>query len=223
MGKIRVVTVDDHDIVRDGLRGLINSQPDMELVGEASCGEEALEKARSLCPDVMIVDIAMPGMNGLALVGLLREICPKTRVVIFSMYNKEAYVQQALVTGVLGYVLKTSSSTEVCSAVKAVYRGEYFLSSNIATDVISRYIASQKGDKAEAVGYDSLTEREQLIFRLMVEGKSTKDMADMLCLATKTVEKYRSSVMSKLDIHNLIDLMKYAVKIGIIDPELWEE
>ena len=214
--------MDDHHIVRDGLRELLNNQEDMDMVGDARDADEALEKVRLLRPDVILIDIAMPGMSGLALMGLIKEISPETKIVILSMYKKEAFVQQALRAGALGYVLKTSPSYEIFEAIRAARDGNYFLSANIAGIVIEK-IFNQETDKPMATGYELLNDREQTVFRMMVEGMTTKDMADIFCLSPKTIEKYRSAVMSKVGIHNILDLIKYAVKIGIIDPELWED
>lgn len=224
MGKIRVLVVDDHDIVREGLRQLIGGQSDMEIAGEAADGAAAVEEVRTLKPDVVLLDIAMPQMNGLTLVGLIKEILPETRIVIFSMHKKDAYVLQALIAGAQGYVVKASSSSQVISAIRSVVRGDYYLSPSIQTDLIGDYLDRQRPAADLTMGgYNSLSERQQGIFRLMAEGRSTKEMADMLCLSPKTVEKHRSSVMQKLGLKNMIDIMKYAVKIGILDPDLWDE
>jgi two-component system response regulator NreC len=219
---MRILIADDHAIVREGLRQLLNSQRDMEVAGEAQDGREALEKAKSLRPDVTILDIAMPGLSGLEAVRLIKEAVPHTQIVILSMHEKEAYVHQVFASGALAYVLKASPSTDVLEAIRAAHRGEYFLSSKIKAEVIGRYLESRK-EKPAVRGYDLLSEREQQVFRLMVEGNSTNQIADVLCVSPKTVEKHRGNVMNKLGIHDLVGLVKYAIKVGIIDPELWEE
>jgi two-component system response regulator NreC len=219
---MRILIADDHAIVREGLRQLLNSQRDMEVAGEAQDGREALEKAKALRPDVTILDIAMPGLSGLEAVRLIKEAVPHTQIVILSMHEKEAYVHQVFASGALAYVLKASPSTDVLEAIRAAHRGEYFLSSKIKAEVIGRYLESRK-EKPAVRGYDLLSEREQQVFRLMVEGNSTNQIADVLCVSPKTVEKHRGNVMNKLGIHDLVALVKYAIKIGIIDPELWEE
>ena len=193
----------------------------MEVVGEAENGREAVEKAKSLRPDVTIVDIAMPGLNGLEAVRLIKDAVPDTQIVVFSMHKKEAYVHQVFASGALAYVLKASPRSDVLKAIKAVRRGEYFLSSKIRAEVISSYLKSRREEPAVR-GYDLLSEREQQVFRLIVEGNSTTQIADVLCISPKTVEKHRANVMKKLDIHDLVAMVKYAIKIGIIDPELWE-
>ena len=219
--KIRVLVVDDHAIIRDGLRELLNDQPDMEVVGYAREGQEALEKARSLHPDVMLIDIAMPGMNGLTVTSLIKETSPGTRIVIFTMHKKEAYVQQAFQAGGLGLCPEDLPSEEVFVAIRTVFAGKQFLSPDVKDDLVDRYL-KQQTVKPKRTGYDSLSEREQRVFLLMVEGKSTKEIAEILCLSPKTVEKHRSNVMKKLELHNLVDMTKYAVKIGIVDTELFD-
>ncbi|KPK16096.1 MAG: hypothetical protein AMK69_26480 [Nitrospira bacterium SG8_3] len=219
---MRILIADDHAIVREGLRQLLNSQSDMEVAGEAQDGREALEKAKSLRPDVTILDIAMPGLSGLEAVRLIKEAVPRSQVVVLSMHEKEAYVHQVFASGALAYVLKASPSSDVLAAIRAAHRGEYFLSSKIKAEVIGRYLESRK-EKPAVRGYDLLSEREQQVFRLMVEGNSTNQIADVLCVSPKTVEKHRGNVMNKLGIHDLVALVKYAIKVGIIDPELWEE
>ncbi len=194
----------------------------MEVVGEAEDGQEALEKAKSLRPDIAVLDIAMPRMSGLEAVRMIKEAVPDTQIVVLSMYKKEAYVHQVFASGAFGYVLKASPRTDILEAIRAAHRGEYFLSSKIRADVIGAYLQSRT-EKPAVRGYDLLSEREQQVFRLIVEGHSTSQVADVLCISPKTVEKHRANVMNKLDIHDLVALVKYAVKIGIIDPELWED
>ncbi len=222
MRKIKILIVDDHAIVREGLRQLLNNQEDMEVVGEAGDGLEALKKVKILQPDVTLLDIAIPRLSGLEAVRLIKEAVPGTQVVVFSMHKKEAYVHQVLASGALGYVLKASPSSDVLEAVRAARRGEYFLSSNIKAEVVKIYLENRK-EKPTVKGYDLLSEREQQTFRLVVEGNSTKQIADVLSISPKTVEKHRTNVMNKLGIHDLVGLVKYAVKIGVIDPEIWDD
>jgi two-component system response regulator NreC len=222
MSKIRVMIADDHAVVRSGLQQLLGGQPDMEVVGEAADGREALEKAKSIKPDVMILDIAMPEVSGLEAVGLIREAAPATQIVVLSMHAKESFVHQVLASGALGYVLKASPTGDVIEAVRAAHRGEYFLSSRIKAEVVGAYLDHRK--QAPVVrGYDLLSEREQQIFRLVAEGSSTNQIADVLCVSPKTVEKHRTNIMKKLGLKDRLEMVKYAVKIGIIDPQLWED
>lgn len=219
---INILIVDDHSILRDGVRQLLTSQDDMNIVGEAGDGHSALKQARLLKPDVVLLDIAMPGLNGLETIGLILEAVAETKIVILSMHAKESYVHQALSAGALGYVLKASPSSDVLSAIRAASKDEYFLSSKIRAGVIDAYLQSKKYTPTVR-GYDLLTEREQQVFRMVVEGKTTREIADILCVSTKTIEKHRSGVTAKLGVQGRLELLKYAIKIGVVDPELWTD
>ena len=222
MNKIKVLIADDHAIVREGLRQLLNGQTDMEVAGEAEDGRQALEKVKSLHPDVILLDIAMPHLSGLEVISLIKEAAPETQVVVLSMHSKETYVQQVLSSGALGYVLKASPSTDILEAIRMAHRDEYFLSSRLKAEVIGKYLKTKRSAPALR-GYDLLTEREQQVFRLVAQGHSTSQIADILCVSPKTVEKHRTSLMNKLGVHDRLELLKYAIKIGIVDPELWED
>ena len=222
MKKIKILIADDHSVVRKGICQVIDDQPDMEVTGVACDGVEALDKARELIPDIVLIDIAMPNLSGLEAVSMIKEAVPKTEIVILSMHAKEIYVRQALSSGVMGYVLKDSPSTDILDAVHAANQGEYFLSSKIKAGVIDSYLENKK-TKPVVRGYDLLSEREQQVFRLVVEGKSAKDIAELLFVSPKTIEKHRSNVMNKLGVHGRMELLKYAIKIGIVDPALWED
>lgn len=219
MKKIRVLVADDHAVIREGLRKLVNGQADMEVIGEAREGQEAIEQVRMLRPDVALLDIVMPGMSGLSAVGLIREAFPDTRVVVFSMHKKEAYVEQALASGALGYVPKTAPASEIFAAIRAAHRGEYFLSSRVGSSFVKNRMQNT-GRRSEADGYNSLSGRERQVFLLMVDGNSVQRIADVLCLSPKTVEKHRAAVIKKLDRHSLIEMVVYAFKIGIIDCKI---
>ncbi|MFH1058808.1 MAG: response regulator transcription factor [Pseudomonadota bacterium] len=222
MNKIRVLIADDHAVVRSGLRQLMGDQPDFEVIGEAADGREALEKAKTLKPDVIVLDIGMPGVSGLEAAAMIKESTPDCRIVILSMHGKETFVRQVLAAGALGYVLKASPVEDVLAAVRAAARGEYFLSSKIEAEVVGAYLESRR-EAPSVRGYDLLSEREQQIFRLVAEGNSTNQIAEMLCVSPKTVEKHRTNIMKKLALKDRLDMVKYAVKIGIIDPQLWED
>ncbi len=219
--KIRVLLADDHAIVREGLRQLLNSEDDVVVVGEAEDGQGLLEESKIRNPDVILLDIAMPGISGLDVIPRIKEAVPDSRIVIFTMYNKKTYVHQALAAGALGYVLKASPSADLIKAIRAARCGEYYLSHKVGASVIETFVRSQK-DPDITEGYDLLSSREQQVFRLMVEGHATKEIADILCVSPKTVEKHRSNLMDKLDIHDLVGLVKYAIRIGIINPDNWE-
>ncbi|NQT69767.1 MAG: response regulator transcription factor [Desulfobacteraceae bacterium] len=218
---MKIMIADDHQIVREGLKQLLNGQQDMEVVGEAQDGRETIVKAKSLRPDVLLLDVTMPRLNGLEAIGLIKEAVPDVRIVVFSMHKKEAYARQALAAGALGYVLKASPSSEILAAIRAVYSREYFLSREINAEIIDAYLENRK-TSSPVHRYDLLSEREQQVFRLIVEGNSTKEIADILCISPKTVEKHRSNFMKKLGVNDLVGMVKYAIKINIIDPEHWE-
>jgi len=170
----------------------------------------------------VVLDIAMPRLSGLEAVDLIKDALPDVGIVVLSMHKREAYVHQVFSSGALGYVLKASPREEVLDAIRTAHRGEYYLSSKIRSDVIDVYLKSGR-EKPVVRGYDLLSEREQQVFRLVVEGNSTDAIADLLCISPKTVEKHRASIMKKLDIHDVLGLIKYAVKVGIVDPELWQD
>ena len=222
MKKIRILIADDHSVVRKGICQIIEDQPNMEVAGVACDGIEALDKARKLIVDIVLIDIAMPNLSGLEAISMIKEAVPETQIVILSMHSKESYVRQALNSGAMGYVLKDSPSTDIIAAVHAANRKEYFLSSKIKAGVIESYLENKK-IKPVVRGYDLLSEREQQVFRLVVEGKSAKDIADLLFVSPKTIEKHRSNVMNKLGVHGRLELLKYAIKIGIVDPAMWED
>ena len=218
---MKIMISDDHEIVREGLKQLLNCQEDMEVVGEAQDGRDTIAKVKSLRPDVLLLDITMPHLNGLETLWMIKEAMPDLSIVVFSMHKKEAYVRQALAAGALGYVLKASPSTEVLAAIRAAYRGEYFLNHKINAEVINTYLKNRK-TSPPTCDYDLLSEREQQVFRLMVEGNTTKQIADLLFVSPKTVEKHRANLMKKLCVRDLVEMIKYAIKINIIDPEHWD-
>jgi DNA-binding NarL/FixJ family response regulator len=221
MKTIRVFIADDHAVMREGLRQILNKEPDLEVVGEAADGLQSLEMIRSLKPRVAILDIAMPGLSGLEAVSLIKKAAPECQVVMLTMHSKESMVHRALDSGALGYVLKASPVSDVIEAVRAVDRGEYFLSSQIKAEVVSAYLHS-RAEKPPVKGYDLLSEREQQVFRLVAEGNSTKQIAELLMISPRTVEKHRANIMNNMGLKDRVDLVKQAIKIGILDPDLWD-
>ena len=222
MDKIRVLIADDHTVVREGIRQILSKEPDMEVVAEAGDGLEALEMVRAARPDVVLLDIAMPGVSGLEAVSLIKESHPECQVVVLTMHSKESMIHRVLDSGALGYVLKASPASDVIEAVRAATRGEYFLSSKIKAEVVSAYIDSRR-QKPPVKGYDLLSEREQQIFRLVAEGNSTNQIAEILSVSPKTVEKHRTNIMKKMGLKDRLELVKQAIRIGIIDPDLWDD
>lgn len=218
---IRVVIADDHAIVREGLRQLLKLQSDIQVVGEASDGVEALELARALRPDVLLLDIAMPRMGGLEAVKLVRDAVPETKIIVLSMYQKEVYTHRALQAGAQGYVLKGGPSSDLLEAIRATYAGRFFLSHPMQAEVISSYLKGHEKNISTS-DYDLLSEREKQVFLLLIEGNSTNQISKLLCVSVKTVEKHRANIAQKIGLSNPVEMMKYAIRIGIIDPDFWK-
>ncbi|MEJ2700091.1 MAG: response regulator transcription factor [Desulfuromonadales bacterium] len=222
MDKIRILIVDDHPIIREGLPPLLHSQSDLQVVGTAENGEKGLEILGELKPDVVILDLSMPQMGGLEALRVYSERLPTAGVVIFSMHDKETLVHQALKAGARGSVLKGSPIPELVEAIRTVARGEYALSSRVRTHVIDSYLKNRREEKDELADFHGLSDREQQVFSLLVEGKSTAQIGDLLGISPKTVENHRINVMKKLKANNVVDLVKYAVRTSLVDPEQWK-
>ena len=210
---IKILLADDHEIVRYGLRCLIEEQPDMEVVGDAVNGRTAINLAYQLKPDVVIMDISMPDMNGIEATRRIRKEIPDTKVIVLSMHHKRQFVIDMLKSGVSGYILKTKVHEDLIRAIKAAVADEVYLSSKI-TGIVAHDIASNlpTSDKS---AYAILTPREREVLQLISEGKSTKESALHLNVSIKTIESTRRQIMQKLDIHNVADLTKYAINEGI--------
>jgi len=220
MNLLKIVIADDHSLVREGVRQLLNLEADIRVVAEASDGAEAVELVREHRPDILILDMAMPRMSGLDTLKLVKAAAPETEVIILTMYQKEAYVQDVLTSGALGYVLKTEPSRTLLEAVRAVSRKEYFLSPKMRSQILGSYLKGSTPPRRSR-RYESLSEREKQIFRLLAEGNTNQQISDLLCLSPKTVEKHRSNIARKINISHPVEMMKYAVRIGVIDPETW--
>lgn len=214
---IRLLIADDHTIVRQGLKKLLEEETGMEVVGEAVDGREALAKAMDLMPDIVLMDLSMPGLHGLEATRQLTKRLPKTRVVILSMHKNEQYVLQALQAGASGYILKDSASEEVATAIRSVSRGDSYLSPSISRVVIEDYLrlSSPGGGGAKSL-YETLTVREREIFQLLAEGLKNQEIADRLHVSVKTVETHRAHIMEKLNLNNIAELVKYSIEIGIV-------
>ena len=223
MKKLTIAIADDHAIVRAGVRQLINELPDMEIIAEAPDGHGLLKKVKTLHPDVVILDISMPKISGLELIKLVKDSSPNTHVIILSMFKKEAYAHQALSLGAMGYVLKTAPGSELIAAIHSAIDEQFYLSQEINSKIIHTYLKEEKtGIKKRSLSkYDLLSEREQQVFRLVIDGNSTRQIAEILCVSPKTAEKHRSNIIKKLGLNDSMSMLKYAVKIGIADPEIW--
>jgi DNA-binding NarL/FixJ family response regulator len=215
MTKIGVLITDDHAIVRDGICALLALTGDIEAVGEATNGREALEMVKKLAPDVVLMDIAMPLMNGLEATRRIHKEFPQTKVIVLTQYEDREYVLPVIEAGAGGFVSKTAASSELTSAIRSVYRGDSFLSPSVARLLVEDYREMAKVGKSQDTS-EQLTNREREILKLLAEGHSTREIARILVISPKTVERHKTNLMAKLDIHNRLDLFKYALRKGII-------
>lgn len=218
MTPARVLLVDDHAIVREGLRMVLAAEQSIEVIGEAGDGREALDLVDGLRPDVVVMDIAMPNLNGLEATQQIVRRYPAVRVVILTMHENQQYLLQIIRAGATGCVLKRSMGRELVTAIESAARGESYFSPTIATKVVEDY-RRLLTRPSETTGDHLLTEREREILQLVVEGQTNREIADMLTLSIKTVQAHRANIMDKLDAHDRADLVKYAIRSGLIVAE----
>lgn len=218
MSKIRVLLVEDHTIVRKGLLSLLGAEAGIEVTGEANDGREAIEKVQELRPDVVLMDIAMPALNGVEATRLIKERFPEVKVVALTMYANEEYIFQILGAGASGFVVKQAAPTELVWAIEAAYWGGSFLSPSVSKKVIQGYIR-QAERRGERDSYESLTSREREVLQLIAEGYSNRESAGLLHVSVKTVEAHRAHLMDKLGVRGTAQLTRYALYKGVISPE----
>lgn len=211
---LRVLLADDHATVRHGLKLLVDAEPDMTVVAEAGDGDEAVRKAREFAPDVVVIDISMPGMNGLAATRELKRLQPRTAIVTLTRHADDAYLQELLRAGASGYVLKRSAPTELLQAIRGVAAGGQYVDSSLTARVTAGFIGKEKGTRKAAT---ALSEREEAVLRLIAAGYSNKEIAGQLSLSVKTVEAHKANAMKKLDLSGRIAIVKYAVLQGWLD------
>ena len=214
MSKIRVVIVDDHAILREGVRALLALHPDLEVVGEAADGKDAIARVEALDPDVVLMDIAMPGLGGIEASLELKKLGKRARILILSQYEDREYVRRLLKAGVSGYVLKKSAGAELANAIRAVHRGGLVLDPEVARAAMEEAGPAVPGASADP--YESLTDREKQVLKLVAEGRSNKEVAEVLGISVKTAMSHREHVMEKLGLHNRTELVKFAIRIGVI-------
>lgn len=222
MDPIRVLVADDHAVVREGLRQLLEMQSDITVIGEACDGIEALELARQLKPDVVLLDIAMPRLSGLEAVSLIRDAVPQTRIVVLSMYEKEAYAHHVVQAGAYGYVLKGEPSSDMLTAIRYAHAGRYYFSKKVNVEGLQNDWKEQ-GQESDSTDFNCLSGREKEVFFLLIEGNSTLQIADILCRSPKTVEKHRTSISKKLGVGSPVEMMKVAIRCGVVDPACWKK
>ena len=219
MTKIRILVADDHTLIRRGIVGLLNTQPDMQVVDEAGTGREAVEKAIAGSPDVVLLDIGMPELNGLGATSAIKGQLPQVQVLILTMHDREDYLFQALRAGASGYVLKGADTEDLLTAVRSVAGGGVYLFPPVAKQLLQEYLRRIAGGE-DLESYDGLTAREREILQLIAEGKTGTQIAEALHISSHTVQSHRDNLMAKLDLHDRSALIRYAIRRGLISPNL---
>ncbi|XOF33628.1 MAG: response regulator [Candidatus Electrothrix sp. YB6] len=213
----KIVLIDDHDTFRAGLRQLIEKYTDFEVSGEGADARQGEEAVRSIRPEVAVVDLSLPDKSGIQLTRILRAAVPETRIVIVSMHSKIDYILGALRAGAVGYLVKESVSSCLHKALEAALQNGYYLDSALSREIVGRLLETAESSELSDSTYGNLTAREQEIFRLLAQGKSVTDIADTLCISTKTVTNHRANILSKLELHSTVDLVRYAAKLGLLE------
>jgi DNA-binding NarL/FixJ family response regulator len=221
MAPIRVVIADDHAILREGIKVLLQGQSDVAVVGEAEDGRQAVQRCQELRPDVILMDIAMPGLGGYEATLEIRRLMPNIRVLVLTQYDNKEYVLRFLRAGAAGYVVKKAVATELVSAIRAVARGETYLHAAVAGAVVQDYLGGERPTEEDV--YDRLSEREKQVLKLIAEGSTNKEIASVLDIAVKTVMAHRTNLMAKIGAHSRTDIFKFALRKGLIVVEPDEE
>lgn len=216
MAKIRILVADDHTVIRRGIVGLLNAQPDMDVIDEAGNGREAVAKAEAASPDVVLLDVAMPDLNGLGATRLIKAQSPGVQVLILTMHDRADYLFQALRAGASGYVLKGADTEDLLTAVRSVARGGVYLFPPVAKELLNDYLRRVQAGE-DVANYDGLTDREREILQLIAEGRTATQIAEELSISPHTVQSHRDSIMTKLDLHNRAALIRYAIRRGLVE------
>jgi len=219
MSKLRVVIADDHAILREGLRALLATTDDIEVVGEAADGREAISRVQALRPDIVIMDAAMPGLGGLEATLELRRTHPDVKIVVLTQYEDREYIRRFLQAGVSGYLLKKSAGKELASAIRAAARGGLVLDPEVAKEALREPAPSDGSGSGGSSLYDTLTDREKQVLKLVAEGHSNKEVAELLDISVKTAMSHREHLMEKLGMHSRTELIKFAIREGVIRVE----
>lgn len=215
--KTSVFLADDHAVLRAGLKMLIDAQPDLQVVGEAEDGEEAIERITSLKPDLALMDVNMPRLDGLEALRRIEAACPQVKVLVLSMYDDEGYLRRALENGASGYILKKAADSELMAALRAVARGEVYVYPSLTHLLVNRYLGREESRPSLAIV--ELSERELEVVRLLAEGHTSEQVGRRLALSAKTVDTYKARVMEKLGLRSRVDLVRYALRHGLLTPE----
>ncbi len=213
---ITIVLADDHTIVREGLAKLLEAEPNIQVVGEAENGREAVTKVEKLQPNVAIMDIAMPLLNGIEATRQIKKISPHTKVIILSMHSHDRYISELISLGASGYLLKDSTGGEIIKAISAAIKGDTYLSPSISRRVIEDYLSLKKKSSQED-RYAKLSNREREVFQMIAEGQTTKEISEILCVSLSTVKTHRANIMEKLQIDNIALLIQFAIRLGIVE------
>lgn len=216
---VTVLLADDHTIVRQGLAKLLESEPGLRVIGEASNGREVVRKVEELKPDVVLMDIAMPQLNGIEATRQIKKIQPITKIIILSMHAHERFISEALHLGASGYLLKNSTGTDIVHAVRAAMEGDTFLSPAISRQVVDSFLAMKKKDVSQQDLYSTLTNREREVFQMIAEGRKVREVAEILCLSVSTVKTHRANIMEKLNMGNLSQLIQFAIGLGLVEVQ----
>ena len=213
----KIVLIDDHDTFRAGLRQLIEKYSGFEVAGEGADARQGEEAVRTLKPDVAVIDLSLPDKSGIQLTRILKAAVPETRIIIVSMHSKIDYIMGALRAGAIGYIVKESVSGCLYNALEAAQQDEYYLDSALSREIVGRLLEAAESSDLSDSTYGNLTAREQEIFRLLAQGAPVPDIADKLCISSKTVTNHRANILSKLDLHSTVDLVRYAAKLGLLE------
>jgi DNA-binding NarL/FixJ family response regulator len=216
---VTIVLADDHTIVRQGLVKLLEVEPNFKVVGEAENGRDAVSKVEALMPDVVLMDIAMPMLNGIEATRQIKKIAPQTQVIILSMHSHDRYINELFSLGATGYLLKNSTGSDIINAIHAVVRGNHYLSPSISKLVVQEYISMKKKSTSDDL-YGQLSNREREVFQMIAEGRSTREISDVLCISPSTVKTHRTKIMEKLQVENISQLVQFAIRLGIVDIQL---
>jgi DNA-binding NarL/FixJ family response regulator len=221
--KKKILLVDDHPLFRTGLKSLLVDNPSFQVIGEAGDGQEAIRLTKTLKPDLVLLDISLPDKSGIEVTRELKNLFPEILILIVSMHAKIDFITEAFRAGALGYVIKESAAERLVQGLETVARGDYFLDSSLSHKVVEKILGfPTRETKITDEKYAGLTPREEQVLRLLAEGHSAKEIGEKLFISPKTVENHRASIMDKLDLHSTLDLIRYAVRLGLIDPDHWK-